>query len=75
LRAARKSVRGRRRVLRFFVDDAEEPIAVAGAIAQVARFGAGLPIVGTWRAMRSLGDATLGFRSVGPLRIWVTGTG
>ena len=30
----------------FFVGDGEEALAIAGAIAEVARFGAGLPIVG-----------------------------
>jgi len=59
----------------FFVDDAEEPLAVAGAIAQVARFGAGLPIVGYLASDALARVTTLGFRSVGPLRIWVTGTG
>ena len=57
----------------FFVDEGEEPLVVAGAIAEVARFGAGLPIVG-YLAGERLAQATgLGFRSVGPLRIWVTG--
>jgi hypothetical protein len=57
----------------FFVEEGEGPLAVAGAIAQVARFGAGLPIVG-YLASERLAQATgLGFRSVGPLRIWVTG--
>ena len=57
----------------FFVEDGEGPFAVAGAIAEVARFGAGLPIVG-YLAGERLAQATgLGFRSVGPLRVWVTG--
>jgi hypothetical protein len=58
----------------FFVDDGEEPLAVAGAIAEVARFGAGLPIVGYLAGEGLARVTTLGFRSVGPLRIWVTGT-
>jgi hypothetical protein len=57
----------------FFVEDGEEPLAVAGAIAEVARFGAGLPIVGYLAGERLAQAAGLGFRSVGPLRIWVTG--
>ena len=77
-RRRRRGVRGKsvRRAVgfsNFFVEDGEEPLAVAGAIAEVARFGAGLPIVG-YLAGERLAQATgLGFRSVGPLRIWVTG--
>ena len=56
----------------FFVGESEEPLVVAEAIAEVARFGAGLPIVG-YLAGEALAQVTgLGFRAVGPLRIWVT---
>jgi len=58
----------------FFLDDSEEPFAVAGAIAEVARFGAGLPIVGYLAGDALARVTTLGFRSVGPLRIWMIGT-
>jgi hypothetical protein len=43
------------------------------AVREVARFGAGLPIVG-YLAGESLARVVrLGFRTVGPLRVWVTG--
>lgn len=57
----------------FFVGAGEEPLVIAGAIAEVAQFGAGLPIVGYLAGERLARVTTLGFRSVGPLRIWVTG--
>jgi hypothetical protein len=56
----------------FFLANGEEPLAVAGAIAEVARFGAGLPIVGYLAGERLAEVSGLGFRSVGLLRIWVT---
>jgi hypothetical protein len=56
----------------FFVDDGEDPLVVASAIAEVARFGPGLPIVG-YLVDEALARVTrLGFRSVGPLRVWMT---
>jgi hypothetical protein len=57
----------------FFVDDHEGPVGVAGAIAEVARFGAGRPIVGYLAGDALARVTTLGFRSVGPLRIWMIG--
>ena len=59
----------------FFVGDGEDPLAVAGAIAEVARVGAGLPIVRYLAGERLAQVTGLGFRAVGPLRIWMTGTG
>jgi hypothetical protein len=56
----------------FFVADGDEDVAAAGAVSAVARFGAGLPVVG-YQAGESLARVVrLGFRTVGPLRIWVT---
>jgi hypothetical protein len=56
----------------FFVADGDEDLATASAVREVARFGAGLPIVG-YLAGESLARVVrLGFRTVGPLRVWVT---
>jgi hypothetical protein len=57
----------------FFVADGDADVTAAGAVGAVARFGAGLPIVG-YQAGESLARVVrLGFRTVGPLRVWVTG--
>jgi hypothetical protein len=54
-----------------FAADVDE-LVMAGAIGEVARFGADLPVVG-YEAGDALARATrLGFRAVGPLRIWLT---
>jgi hypothetical protein len=54
----------------FTVDDDDR--VMAGAIGAVARFGADLAIVG-YEAGEALARARrLGFRAVGPLRIWLT---
>ncbi len=57
----------------FFVADGDEDLATASAVSEVARYGAGLPVVG-YEAGESLARTVrLGFRTVGPLRVWVTG--
>ena len=56
----------------FVVADGDEDLAMASAVREVARFGTGLPIVG-YLAGESLARVVrLGFRTVDPLRIWVT---
>lgn len=56
----------------FFVVDGDEERAAAAAIDLVARFGRGLPVVGYERGERLARMRRLGFRAVGPLRVWVT---
>jgi hypothetical protein len=54
----------------FCADQDAEPVA-AGALAEVGRFAPGRPIVG-FEAGDALGRARrLGFRAVGPLRVWI----
>jgi hypothetical protein len=57
----------------LFVADGDEDLATAGAVNEVARFGAGLPIVGYLADERLARVRRLGFRTVGPLRVWLTG--
>ena len=58
----------------FFAVDGDD-LVLAGAIGAVARFGPGVSIVG-YEAGEALARAErLGFRSVGPLRIWLTVAG
>jgi len=59
----------------FFVVDGEEDRAAAAAIGQVGRFGGGLPVVGYERGERLERMRRLGFRTVGPLRVWETVAG
>ena len=57
----------------FFVADGDEELAWASAVSQVARFGAGLPVVGYLAGESLVRALRLGFRTVGPLRIWEAG--
>ena len=59
----------------FFVADGDEEVATAAAIELVARFGDGLPVVGHERGESLARTRRLGFRAVGPLRVWVTPAG
>lgn len=59
----------------FFVADGDEDLATASAVSEVARFGPGLPVVGFLAGESLARVGRLGFRAVGPLRIWVTGAG
>ena len=59
----------------FFVADGDEDLATASAVSEVARFGAGLPVVGYEAGERLASVGRLGFRTVGPLRVWVTVAG
>jgi hypothetical protein len=56
----------------FFVADGDQEVATAAAIDVVSRFGGGLPVVGYERGERLASMSRLGFRAVGPLRVWVT---
>jgi len=53
----------------FFADDADA--LVASAVAEVARFAAGAPIVGYERGAELDRVRAIGFRAVGPLRVWI----
>ena len=55
----------------FFEAD-DDDLVVAGAIGEVARFGNGLPVVGYEGGQALARLLRLGFRSVGPLRVWIT---
>jgi hypothetical protein len=56
----------------FFVAHGDVDTITAGAVTAVGNFGAGMPIVG-YAAGDALGRAKrIGFRGVGPLRIWAT---
>ena len=59
----------------FFVADEDEDAATASAINAVARFGGGLPVVGYETGESLARMRRLGFRAVGPLRVWVTVAG
>ena len=59
----------------FFVVDGDEEVVTAAAIDMVARFGRGLPVVGYERGESLARMRRLGFRAVGPLRVWVSATG
>jgi hypothetical protein len=58
----------------FFSGDGQEERLVPSAIAAVARFGQGLPVVGYLAGDGLARVIRLGFRSVGPLRVWMSGT-
>jgi hypothetical protein len=55
----------------FFTADADEESAMAQAVTEVARFGAGMPVVGYLAGERLERAGRLGFRTVGPLRVWL----
>jgi len=53
----------------FFADDADS--LVASAVVEVARFAPGAPIVGYERGADLDRVRAIGFRAVGPLRVWI----
>jgi hypothetical protein len=55
----------------FFVAGGDEDLLMAGAVSEVARFGAGLPVVGYEAGEMLARSRGLGFRTVGPLRVWL----
>jgi hypothetical protein len=57
----------------LFVAGGDDDLAIADAVSEVARFGSGLPIVGYLAGERLARVGRLGFRTVGQLRVWVTG--
>ena len=57
----------------LFIAGGDDDRTTAEAVSEVARFGAGLPIVGYERGERLARVRSLGFRAVGPLRVWITG--
>jgi hypothetical protein len=57
----------------FFVARGHEAVAMPGAIGAVARFGGGLPIVGYLAGEGLARMRDLGFGTVGPLRVWLSG--
>jgi hypothetical protein len=57
----------------FFSGDGQEERVLPSAIAAVARFGQGLPVVGYLAGDGLARVERLGFRTVGPLRVWLTG--
>lgn len=57
----------------FFAADADEDLVMADAVNEVARFGAGVRVVGYLAGERMERAGRLGFRTVGPLRVWLAG--
>jgi hypothetical protein len=57
----------------LFVAGGDDDLLIADAVSEVARFGTGLPIVGYLAGERLARVGRLGFRTVGKLRVWVTG--
>ena len=57
----------------LFIAGGDDDRTTAEAVSEVARFGAGVPIVGYERGERLARVGRLGFRTVGKLRVWVTG--
>ena len=57
----------------LFIAGGDDDITIADAVSEVARFGTGLPIVGYLAGDRLGRVGRLGFRTVGQLRVWVTG--
>lgn len=55
----------------FFAPDHIKSESLTAAVAAVARFGAGLPVVGYERGTDLQQTLEIGFESVGALRIWV----
>jgi len=55
----------------FFASAPDRDRLRAGAVARVARFAPGLPILGYDRGEDLTAMLTLGFRPVGALRIWL----
>ena len=56
-----------------FSADRDADLIVAGALAAVSRFAPGLPIVGYERGDALERAKRLGFRAVGPVRVWLVG--
>ena len=57
----------------LFIAGGDDDRTVAEAVGEVARFGTGLPIVGYERGERLARVGRIGFRTVGELRVWMTG--
>lgn len=57
----------------LFIAGGDDDRTMAEAVGEVARFGAGVPIVGYLAGERLARVGRLGFRTVGELRVWVTG--
>lgn len=55
----------------LFVAGGDDDNTIADAVSEIARFGAGLPIVGYERGERLERVSRLGFRTVGRLRVWL----
>ncbi|MFL5676605.1 MAG: hypothetical protein ACJ77X_03090, partial [Chloroflexota bacterium] len=55
----------------FFAADGDTEPLGAGALAAVSTFGVGLPVVGYERGQELERARRMGFRSVGPLRVWL----
>ena len=53
-----------------FFDVGDSDLTLAAAVNEVARFGTGLPVVGYEAGETLVRVRTLGFRPVGPLRVW-----
>ena len=58
----------------LFIAGGDDDQTIAQAVSEVARFGSGLPIVGYLAGERLARVNRLGFRTVGQLRVWRTGT-
>jgi hypothetical protein len=56
----------------FFTEDPDIDGLLAEAVGEVSRFAPGLPVVGYERGAALARVLRLGFRAVGPLRVWTT---